>query len=117
MIGHADACGQLGQISTWHLLNLPGVMPCDLSWASPWTYLLTMCQAWARMFWVMLSSYRESIPGRGTDGRENRIFPDHSGKKLNNIQVGDMTGARGGVSEMARVTSRFLRIGVCVCQK
>lgn len=80
-----------------------------------------MCQAWPRMFCVMLNSYRESIPGRGTDGRENRIFPDHSRKKLNNIQVGDMTGARGGVSEMARDRQGNQQISdnwsVCVCQK
>lgn len=50
---------------------------------------------------VMLSSYRESAPGRETD-EEHRTFPDYSRRRLDNIQVGDMIGGRRQVAEMAR---------------
>ena len=53
--------------------------------------------------------------------KEHRTFPDHSRRRLDNIQVGDMTGASGQVAEMARngqgdqQISEDLDVCVCVC--
>lgn len=85
----ADTCRQLGQMSMWHLLELPGV---GLPTSSGLPHEPTMCQAWTSMFQVMPSSHTESAPGRAAGGKEHGICQDHSGRRLADIQVKDMTG-------------------------